>query len=227
MLLLCIDSSAGASVAVVRDDEVLTAWQTDATNSHAEVLAPAVQQTLTQAGVVGGELDGVVVGVGPGPFTGLRIGLALAHALSEAWGKPLHGVCSLDALALQAVEAEIQGEFLAVSDARRREVYWASYDNDDGDSRLIEGPFVGAPAGVPQLPAVGAGAGMYPDQLSAASAQSSAWLPRAADLGVLAAAALAGELNGVLCEPRPLYLRASDAQVPRQMRGTPVAAEHG
>ena len=218
MLLLSIDSSAGASVALTRDDAVLAEWHTESGNTHAEVLAPAVQRIMAEAGVGGAALEAVVVGVGPGPFTGLRVGLALAHSLAAAWGKPLHGVCSLDSLALRAVEAEVDGDFLAVTDARRREVYWAHYTKDDGDSGLVEGPFVDQPDQCPQLPAVGSGVGLYRDQFTAAAAQSSAWLPHARELGLLAAGVLAGDLTGVLCEPRPLYLRESDAKVPAQMR---------
>lgn len=217
MLLLTIDSSAGASVALIRDDTVLHQWHTEAVNTHAEVLAPAVRQIMAEAEVDGAALHGVVAGVGPGPFTGLRVGLALAHSLAAAWGKPLHGVCSLDSLALRAVEAEIDGDFLAVTDARRREVYWAHYTNDDGDSGLVRGPFVDQAAACPELPAVGAGVGLYPETLTAASAQSSTWLPHARELGLLAAGVLAGDLTGVLCEPRPLYLRESDAKIPSQM----------
>ncbi|GAA4841001.1 tRNA (adenosine(37)-N6)-threonylcarbamoyltransferase complex dimerization subunit type 1 TsaB [Garicola koreensis] len=217
MLLLSIDSSAGASVALTRDDAVLAEWHTEAGNSHAEVLAPAVQRIMAEADVSGAALDGVVVGVGPGPFTGLRVGLALAHSVATAWDKPLHGVCSLDSLALRAVEAEIDGDFLAVTDARRREVYWAHYTNDDGDSGLVKGPFVDQAAACPDLPAVGAGVGLYAQTLTAASAASSAWLPHASELALLAAGVLEGELTGVLCEPRPLYLRESDAKVPSQM----------
>lgn len=218
MLLLSIDSSAGASAALTRDDVVLAQRHTEAANSHAEVLAPAVQQIMAEAEVDGSRLDGVVVGVGPGPFTGLRVGLALAHSLAAAWSTPLHGVCSLDALALRAVDADVDGDFLAVTDARRREVYWARYSNEAGDSGLVEGPFVGPAADCPKLPAVGIGVGLYPDQLREAAAGSSSWQPHAGELAMLAAGALSGELHGVLCEPRPLYLRESDAKVPAQVR---------
>lgn len=218
-VLLSIDSSAGASAALTRGDELLGSWRTEQTNSHAEVLAPAVRRLLAEASVAGGDLGGVVVGSGPGPFTGLRVGLALAHALAEAWGKPLYGVCSLDSLALRAADAGIVGEFLVTTDARRREVYWARYVSDQDGARLAEGPFVGAAAGLPALPAVGSGVELYPEDFSIAELPgASAWLPDAAELGRLAHGAVTGELTGVLCQPRPLYLRDSDAKVPKQMR---------
>lgn len=226
-VLLALDTSAGASTALIShkdtDDlgQILAQWSTDAPNTHAEVLAPAVQEVLGEVGATGEQISGVVVGVGPGPFTGLRVGLALGHALAEGWGKPLHGICSLDSLALRAVDAGVEGEFLVATDARRREVYWAAYEHDEDGSRLIQGPFVGPAAELPQLPAVGAGVGLYPEQLQAVELPGedpSRWTPHAAELGRLAQGALAGELNGVLCEPRPLYLRESDAKVPAQMK---------
>ncbi|WP_146341014.1 tRNA (adenosine(37)-N6)-threonylcarbamoyltransferase complex dimerization subunit type 1 TsaB [Nesterenkonia sp. NBAIMH1] len=219
MLLLALDTSAGASAAITRDGETLAAWSTDAANAHAEVLAPAVQQLLKQEHLSGTDLDGIVVGVGPGPFTGLRVGLALAQSLAIGWRRPLHGVCSLDSLALRAVESDtVEGEFLVATDARRREVYWGRYENDDEGSRLLEGPFVGPAADLPDLPAVGAGVSLYPQHLRASGEGSDVWVPHAAELAALAEGALAGELMGVLCAPRPLYLRDSDAKVPAQLQ---------
>ncbi|WP_028463787.1 tRNA (adenosine(37)-N6)-threonylcarbamoyltransferase complex dimerization subunit type 1 TsaB [Nesterenkonia alba] len=249
MLLLALDTSAGASAALVSlsprsssspgasqspagpeppghaepvGPQVLAAEQTPATTAHAEWLVPAAQRVLAASEVAAEEITGVVVGVGPGPFTGLRVGLAAAHGLALGWRVPVHGVCSLDALALRTVESTtVRGEFLVATDARRREVYWAEYVTDDDGSRLIQGPFVSSPAELPDLPAVGAGVGLYPEVLQLAEqapAEAAEWTPHAAELGCLAASALSGDLFGVLCEPRPLYLRESDAQVPAQMR---------
>ena len=139
-LLLAIDSSAAASVAVLRDGEELARWATDDTHAHAEVLAPAVQTVLGEAGVTGTALDALAVGVGPGPFTGLRAGLATAAALGLAWDVPVHGVRSLDALAHAAgVDAFRHGieEFVVATDARRREVYWAHYAQVGGQPTLF------------------------------------------------------------------------------------------
>lgn len=194
-MLLAIDSSAGASAAVIRNDAVLASWRTAETTSHAEVLAPAVQRVLTASGLSGGRaggapatvqgevLEAVVVGVGPAPFTGLRVGLALAHSLAEAWGLPLHGVCSLDSPALRAVRGGAEGEFAVATDARRREVYWALYRAeapaapsadaaaarpDRGGPFRLDGPEVGPAAEVPVVPVVGVGASLYPEVLTAA-----------------------------------------------------------
>lgn len=247
-VILAIDSSAGASVAVLDDGQVRAQWRTAVTTTHAEVLAEAVAQTMREAEVTGAGLRGVVVGVGPGPFTGLRVGLALAHSLAEVWGVPLHGVCSLDSLAQRAVaqpaesSASAEGEFLAASDARRREVYWGRYRADaQGFAELLDGPQVSAAAELPDLPVVGVGASLYPQVLTARSALESQWLPDAVELGLLAQHELrrggapgstgpsatpdtAGPAQpditarSVLRDPLPLYLRDSDAKVPAQMR---------
>ena len=92
MLILAIDTSAVASAALVSDDAlegVVASFSTEDTRSHAEVLAPEIQQLLLDAGISGNDIDALVVGVGPGPFTGLRSGIATARTLSFVWGKPL------------------------------------------------------------------------------------------------------------------------------------------
>lgn len=92
--------------------------------AHAEVLTPQVLECLAEAGWTAADVDAVVVGDGPGPFTGLRVGMATAAAFGDALGVPVHGVCSLDAIAM---EVATEDELLVVTDARRREVYWARY----------------------------------------------------------------------------------------------------
>lgn len=236
-MLLAIDSSAGASATVIHDGQILASWRTAETNTHAEVLATAVQRTLAEAGAGGAELDGVVVGVGPGPFTGLRVGLALAHSLAEVWQKPLHGVCSLDSLALRAAAQGLTREFLAASDARRREIYWAQYraqsHETDGSGPVVSsspavssgpavslqvlyGPHVSAAAEAPGLPALGAGVGLYAEQIHLAEGLpegADQWLPDAEELAQLVDSGAAQ-----LRDPLPLYLRESDAKVPQQMK---------
>lgn len=106
---------------------------------HAEVLTPNILAVLAEAGVAAADLDAVVVGVGPGPFTGLRVGMATGAAFGDALGVPVHGVCSLDAI---AAELPQEPNLLVVTDARRREVYSARYEN----GIRVGGPDVGAPA---------------------------------------------------------------------------------
>jgi tRNA threonylcarbamoyl adenosine modification protein YeaZ len=96
--------------------------------AHAEVLTPQILECLTEAARSRSDIVAVVVGIGPGPFTGLRVGMATAAAFADALGLPVYGVCSLDAIAADAAaDLEPGSELLVVTDARRREVYWARY----------------------------------------------------------------------------------------------------
>ncbi|OMC00121.1 tRNA N6-adenosine(37)-N6-threonylcarbamoyltransferase complex dimerization subunit TsaB [Mycobacterium sp. NS-7484] len=107
--------------------------------AHAEQLTPNVLAAVSDAGITMADLGAVVVGCGPGPFTGLRVGMATAAAFGHALGVPVHGVCSLDAIGVHT-----DGDVLVVTDARRREVYWARYR----DGVRVDGPAVNAPADV-------------------------------------------------------------------------------
>ena len=216
MLILAIDTSAVASAALVSDDALegmVAGFATEDTRSHAEVLAPGIQDMLATAGVAGTDIDALVVGVGPGPFTGLRSGIATARTLAYVWGKPLHGLMSLDAVALEVAESTAAvPEFLVATDARRKEVYWARYTLAPGQlPELVDGPHVGFAADLPDLPAFGAGAGLYADVLRAHPAFVREQ-PDALYLGQFALARLAS--GGALPDSTPLYLRESDAQVP-------------
>ncbi|WP_026536558.1 tRNA (adenosine(37)-N6)-threonylcarbamoyltransferase complex dimerization subunit type 1 TsaB, partial [Arthrobacter sp. H14] len=175
MLILAVDTSAIASAALVSDDapagaetpadgnagssavpRIVAAFATEDTRSHAEVLAPGINAMLAEAQVTSSDLDAIVVGVGPGPFTGLRSGIVTARTLSFVWKLPLHGMMSLDAVAWSVAgsadpgnvgfDGTFQGtggEFLVATDARRKEVYWAKYRLADGTPELIDGPHVG------------------------------------------------------------------------------------
>lgn len=143
MIVLAIDTSTPAVTAgVVRLDglEVMAERVTVDSRAHAEQLTPNVVEALADAGLSMTDLGAVVVGCGPGPFTGLRVGMATAAAYGHALGLPVYGVCSLDAIGVETV-----GEALVVTDARRREVYWARYR----DGVRTCGPAVNAPADVP------------------------------------------------------------------------------
>jgi tRNA threonylcarbamoyl adenosine modification protein YeaZ len=142
-VVLAIDTATPAVTAgIVRLDsvEVLAERVTVDARAHAEQLTPNVLAALADAGMTVDELGAVVVGCGPGPFTGLRVGMATAAAYGHALGIPVHGVCSLDAIGV-----DTEGDALVVTDARRREVYWARYR----DGVRIDGPAVNAPADVP------------------------------------------------------------------------------
>ncbi|MFJ6079119.1 tRNA (adenosine(37)-N6)-threonylcarbamoyltransferase complex dimerization subunit type 1 TsaB [Pseudarthrobacter sp. NPDC092419] len=214
MLILAIDTSAVASAALVHStDGVIAGFATEDTRSHAEVLAPGIETMLGGAGATGADIDALVTGVGPGPFTGLRSGIATARTLAFVWGKPLHGLMSLDAIALEVADSSTTArDFLVVTDARRKEVYWARYSLVDGGlPQLVDGPHVGFAADLPDLPAFGAGAGLYADLLKA-DPEFARQQPDAAHLGRFALARLTA--GGTLLDSTPLYLRESDAQVP-------------
>jgi tRNA threonylcarbamoyladenosine biosynthesis protein TsaB len=216
VLLLALDTSAAATVALLQDDAVLGRFSSGDTRSHAEVLAPAVHRILAEADVSGTGLDAVVAGVGPGPFTGLRAGLVTARTLAFVWDVPLHGVMSLDALAFDAVGHLPPGEtFLVGTDARRGEVYWASYRmpaEGGGLPELLDGPHVGPAADLPKgQPLIGRAAGLYPDDVDGVQAFSAAD-PDAVALARVARLRLLGGLD--LLDTAPLYLRESDAKVP-------------
>ncbi|WP_231740420.1 MULTISPECIES: tRNA (adenosine(37)-N6)-threonylcarbamoyltransferase complex dimerization subunit type 1 TsaB [unclassified Mycobacterium] len=158
-LILAIDTATPAVTAgVVRLDglEVLAERVTVDSRAHAEQLTPNVVAALADAQVTVADLGAVVVGCGPGPFTGLRVGMASAAAFGHALGVPVHGVCSLDAI---GIESRGDGsDVLVVTDARRREVYWARYR----DGVRVDGPAVNAPADVPGAAEVLARPPVYP-----------------------------------------------------------------
>ncbi|TDE38634.1 tRNA (adenosine(37)-N6)-threonylcarbamoyltransferase complex dimerization subunit type 1 TsaB [Nonomuraea mesophila] len=207
MLVLAFDTATPAVTAALHDGErVLAESTTIDARRHGELLAPAVQRVLAESGVSVRDVTAVVAGSGPGPYTGLRVGLMTAQGLSTTLGVPSYGVCTLDALAFGSGLSE---PFLVATDARRKEVFWARY----ADLRTrVEGPFVNRPAEVPVegLPVVGAGAALYPDILGELSGESP--YPSAGALAALAAERLT---EGVpLDPPRPIYLRRPDAVVP-------------
>lgn len=207
MLLLAIDTSGPAvSVAVHDGESVLATADGEGTLVHGELLAPAVRDALAQAGRTTADLTDVAVGVGPGPFTGLRVGIVTARTLASTLGLTSHGVCSLDAIALAAGMHE---PHLVAIDARRKEVYWARYAPDEhGVPRRLDGPHVDKPAEVarlhPDLPVVGRGARLYPELLRGADG------PLDAPAAALAEGVVHGRVEVLPLEP--LYLRRPDAQ---------------
>ncbi|AFM15898.1 universal bacterial protein YeaZ [Mycolicibacterium chubuense NBB4] len=200
-LVLAIDTATPAVTAgVVRVDgdriEVLAEEVTVDARAHAERLTPNVVAAMRAAGTEMNLLDAVVVGCGPGPFTGLRVGMATAASFGHALGIPVRGVCSLDAIAVGTT-----GNVLVVTDARRREVYWARYR----DGARVGGPAVNAAADVP------AGA----DAVAGSPEHAALFdLPRLAPV-YPSAAGLVGAVADWEGEPEPLiplYLRRPDAK---------------
>ena len=259
MLVLALDTSTPAITAGVveltdRGRNAATiprsARVTNDPRKHAELLLPSVLAAAADAGVTLRELAAIVVGTGPGPFTGLRVGMVTAAALGDALALPVHGVCSLDAIAADAIAADAVagdavagdavagdavagdavagdavagdavagdavrgrpgGRLLVVTDARRREVYWAAYDES---GHRVDGPHVSAPAvlldRLPELAvSVAAGASASVTGLPVVEPAS----PSPAGLVAVAAPALRA---GVAPAPlEPLYLRRPDAVEP-------------
>ncbi|MER5523981.1 tRNA (adenosine(37)-N6)-threonylcarbamoyltransferase complex dimerization subunit type 1 TsaB [Streptomyces sp. NPDC002677] len=213
MLLLALDTATPAVTVALHDGEAVIASssQVDA-RRHGELLLPAVDRVLAEAGVKLDAVTGIVTGVGPGPYTGLRVGLMTADTFGLALGVPVHGLCTLDGL---AYAADIEdGPFVVATDARRKEVYWATYA--DSRTRLTD-PAVDRPADIAErvagMPAVGAGAMLYPDAFPVVHAPE--------HVSAAALASLAVELLAAgeeLPAPRPLYLRRPDAQVPKNYK---------
>lgn len=251
MLVLALDSSATASVALARvhgseagaSFEILARYESEDTRSHAEVMGPYAQAALQDAGVRGEDLDAILTGTGPGPFTGLRAGIVTARALGFAWSVPVYGMMSLTALAERAVSVAVTGEagaaageenaerafasaegaeLLVLSDARRREVYSARYRVNAEGYSLVDGPNVCPASEI--LPdrapsyAYGYGAGLYSETLEEHGwtiVESAREVHPHAEYLVAAAARLGVE--NLSEDTSAQYLRDSDAKVPAAM----------
>ena len=201
-MLLAFDTATPAVTVALRDGARPCGERTvvDA-RRHGEILGPGIAAVLADAGVSASALTAIAVGVGPGPFTGLRVGLVTARAMGDALAIPVRGVCTLDIIAAEIASGE---PFLVATDARRREVYWAMYD--EAGAR-VDGPRVDRPADVEwRGPAYGAGAAMYSDIFTGARE------PRFPSAAVLASI-VASDTVAIL-PPDPLYLRRPDAVEP-------------
>ncbi|GAA3734944.1 tRNA (adenosine(37)-N6)-threonylcarbamoyltransferase complex dimerization subunit type 1 TsaB [Streptomyces tremellae] len=222
MLLLAVDTATPAVTVALHDGASVLAAESDVdARRHGELLLPAVDRVLAEAGTELHAVTELVVGVGPGPYTGLRVGIATALAFGSALGVPVRGLCSLDGL---AYASGVEGPFVVATDARRKEVYWARYA--DARTRATE-PAVARPGELAQavagLPAVGAGALLYPEVFPDARGPEH---QSAAALASLAAGLLAGAGSRApgsapaagFLPPRPLYLRRPDAQVPKNYK---------
>lgn len=234
MIILAIDTSQSASVALVDTDaaSVIRAELADDQRRHVEFIGPALAGVLAEDA----RPELVVVGIGPGPFTGLRVGIAAGIAVGQARGIPVKGLLSQAAIAeeflrraegppasgpkLASPASDASGRpVLIASDARRKEVYFSVYDSVD--ATLSAGPFVAKPAEVVSVLAdndyrldtidqkLGRGCLLYPDVLGASSTESITD-PRAEYLALAAARELAAGRD--LADPIPEYLREPDAK---------------
>ena len=199
-MLLAVDTSAGTSVAVVDGGRILSENSVEDTRRHAEVIGELIVRCLAEAGVDIAGLSNVAVGMGPGPFTGLRVGIAAAQAFALGADIRVLRVPSHDAIAFAHFSATTDnvsgvGEpLLVTTDARRHERYWSSYRRDD-DSQLprrVDGPGI-APASD------------YDD-----GALNTEWISAGA-LGLLAE--IMHQRGSRFASPKPLYLRSPDVTV--------------
>lgn len=209
MRLLAFDTSSAAVTAAVHDGTTVLATRTEiGAQAHGELLAPTIARVLAEAATSVDQLTHLAVGVGPGPFTGLRVGIVTARVMAEALAIPVLGLCSLDAIAAEAVASGVvEGAFHVATDARRKEVYLAAYD---ASGARREAPLVVRPADVePRVlagPVAGVGAWLYPDAFldpREPRLVSGSWLASCA-VALIAAGAPTGDTS-------PLYLRRPDA----------------
>jgi len=218
VLVVGFDTATPAVSVALHDGErvVSEAFAADG-RRHGELLAPMIATVMADAGASRADLTAVAVGVGPGPYTGLRVGVVTARVLGAVLGIPVYGVCSLDVIAAAAAaQARPGGEFLVATDARRKEVYWARYD---AAGARLAGPLVGGAAsiaGAAELPVAGNGGQLYPEAFGGVTGPAH---PDARTLCALVAGQLGGrtDLPGPavpLLAAEPLYLRRPDAREP-------------
>jgi tRNA threonylcarbamoyladenosine biosynthesis protein TsaB len=206
MVLLAFDTATPRVTVAVHDGEsVLSGFTAEQPMRHGELLAPSIREVLADAGVSPRDLTRIAVGVGPGPFTGLRVGLVTARTMGAVLDIPVVGVCTLDVV---AAAVSVDGPFLVATDARRREVYWARYASPH---HRLTAPAVDRPDAVADAgPVAGGGALLYPDAFPRPvepdhpSATELAWLVCQGSVELLSA--------------EPLYLRRPDVAEPGQRK---------
>ena len=198
MNILAIDASVGVSVAVLSSSGNLTSSELVSHGMQGELTADFISQTISSAGLTVSDITDVVVGVGPGPFTGLRVGLVTASVFAHAREIPIHGICSLDAIAFDYAKPCV-----VVTDARRKELYWARYE----EIRIGE-PQVSKPEAIASqfLDAdfVGPGANLYPEYV----------FGNVTELKAGSLAKLFASGSAQLVDVSPMYLRKPDAVEP-------------
>ncbi|MGH3423824.1 MAG: tRNA (adenosine(37)-N6)-threonylcarbamoyltransferase complex dimerization subunit type 1 TsaB [Nocardioidaceae bacterium] len=214
MLVLAFDTATPAITVAIHDGAgVIASATTVDAMSHGELLAPGIARVLADAGAARTDLTDVAVGVGPGPYTGLRVGVVTARTLAASLGLRTHGICTLDAIAADVVRRQVvDAPFAVATDARRKEVYWARYD---GSGHRVEGPGVLRPADLAArlprgTPVLGRGARAYADALAYTEG------PLDPDAGVLADVVVRG--GAEVLDPEPLYLRRPDAAPPGERK---------
>jgi tRNA threonylcarbamoyladenosine biosynthesis protein TsaB len=229
MYILGLETSTSqSSVAIVDQERVVASASLGVPRRHGEFVAPAIRFCLDQAGITAERITGVAVGLGPGLFTGLRVGIATAQTFAAARELPVVGMSSLDVLAFQA--RYVPRMICAVIDARRKELYWAMYRSSPGGVQREGGTRLG---NVDQLTAdlesvgedclvVGDGALAYRQQLEdvdvLVAGPDRAW-PDASVLAELAVPRFIREQTQLPTDLQPIYLRDADAKIGWEQRG--------
>lgn len=208
-MLLCLDTSHGAAVALLDGTHVRGRAANDNPRQHTESLTPLIMTMLEGAQVAVSDLTGIVAGTGPAPFTGLRVGLITARTLAYSLGIPVHGVSTLAGLARTVFDGEDLPAVTVLTDARRKEVYWATYAPAGAhDVAEISPPAVARPAEIADTlrgsHVRGPGVTLYPEHFSGTAPALDV-----AALGRIAEARLAAA-PGVVLPTEPLYLRRPD-----------------
>jgi tRNA threonylcarbamoyladenosine biosynthesis protein TsaB len=236
MLVLALDTTTRAgSIAVARAGRLLALYEGDRARPHAERLPGDLEASLRRAGVGRSEVDVFAVAIGPGSFTGLRIGIAAIQGCAFATGRPVVGVSALEAIARAAAAAHglaTHSRLGVWMDAQRQEVFSALYDLvdlEDGTAlRVVEEPAVGTPdetaarwskvLGASWCPVAGDGAVRYAPALAHAAGAPVTTLdpPPLAPVIALIAGRKAGRGEATLPHAiRPLYVRRPDAELAR------------
>ncbi|MDK8498103.1 tRNA (adenosine(37)-N6)-threonylcarbamoyltransferase complex dimerization subunit type 1 TsaB [Corynebacterium accolens] len=220
MRVLAIDTATTALVTGVVDTESGKITQrilADA-RAHNERLMPTILEVMSEAGLELGNLDAIVAGVGPGPFTGLRVGMATAQALADALSIPLHGVCTHDAIAHAALagadaaeEKDAADAALVATDARRKEIYWATYRA----GQRVTGPDVSKPG---ELSVQDIAQVIIPEKLAEGLPDELAALPRSEGAPTAEGLVAVAQLDAEPAPFVPMYLRRPDAVPPKKQQ---------
>ena len=200
-MILSISTSAGTSDALIENGEVRAEITVADNMRHAEVIGETIAKILATTNTKPHQINTVVAGRGPAPFTGLRVGIAAATMFAAGAGAKLFGICSLDAIAFNELGNGSNRPLLVTADARRKELYWATYEGLDKDGVPVrtQGPAVNKPADLEEL--------LKDQNLTTAQAPMSA-----KDLGLLAHNLQ--KANRLEPDTSALYLRAADAVEP-------------
>ena len=229
MLILAIDTSTQAtSVCLAAQSGVVASARLGRGQRHGEFTATAIRFCLDRAGMTATDVTGVAVSLGPGAYTGMRVGIATAQTFAHAGGLPVVGLASLDVVAFAA--RHTRRRIYSVIDARRRELFWAAYRQSPGGVQRIGEYSVGAPATLvsdieasgEEVLAIGDGAVQHTAEIESVGATVGSWStahPEAAFLAELALPRFEREETQRPSDLHPIYLRKADARINWERRG--------